>query len=370
MKVRSFLLDWLEPMYERNPRLRHALWLADRHLDRVKSTAASVFPQLIRPEPRSLFISLTANCNLRCQGCRYGRDFMPGHQLPWSILRDLLDDAKALGFNRVRFYGGEPLLHKDLPRLVAYASKLGLRYWITTNGMLLKETIDELFDAGLRRITIGFYGVGEDYNRYVQRRDRFARLEAGVAYVRERYGMNVSMGLDWLLMRPTCSLSSVHETWRFAECYQVPIQVNLIHYSLPYFSEGKDRELQFRPDDRPAIERVVAELIRLKTIRPELIVQHPIALRAIPDWLTKGPNMRLPCHSYRLIWVGPDGTVQMCYVTFKLGNLHDKRLAEMLYTPAHRQAARDAFALNCPNCHCGYDKRTVSHAPSRRLYAR
>ncbi|MGH8066618.1 MAG: radical SAM/SPASM domain-containing protein [Candidatus Entotheonellia bacterium] len=368
MTVRSLLLDWLEPIYERHPQVRDTLRMSDATLDRVKGSAARWFPQLIRPEPRSLFIALTANCNLHCQGCRYGRDFMPGQQLSWAMVRNLLDDAKALGFDRVRLYGGEPLLHKDLPRIVEHAARLGLRFWITTNGILLREHIDALFNAGLRRVTVGFYGVGEDYDNYVQRPERFARMEAGVSYARDRYGMDISMALDWLLMRPTCNLNSLHETWRFAERYQMPIHVNLIHYSLPYFTEGQDHELQFRPHDRPAIESVVGELLRLKDVRPELVIQHAIALRAIPDWLLKGPNMRVPCHSYRLIWVGADGTVQLCYVTFKLGNLHEKRLADMLFTPEHRQSARDAFSLNCPNCHCGYDKRTLSHGPSRRLY--
>jgi cyclic pyranopterin phosphate synthase len=69
-----------------------------------------------------------------------------------------------------------------------------------------------------------------------------------------------------------------------------------------------------------------------------------------------------------LIWVGPDGTVQLCYVTFKLGNLHGTRLRDLVFTKAHEKASRDAFSLNCPNCHCGYDKRVLSHGPTRRLY--
>jgi len=46
--------------------------------------------------------------------------------------------------------------------------------------------------------------------------------------------------------------------------------------------------------------------------------------------------------------VGPDGTVQLCYVTFKLGNLHGTRLRDLVFTKAHEKASRDAFSLNCP----------------------
>jgi len=104
-------------------------------------------------------------------------------------------------------------------------------------------------------------------------------------------------------------------------------------------------------------------------LRPELLQQSEMALRSIPDWLLKGPGMKVPCERYRLIWVGADGTVQMCYVTFKLGNLHEKRLSEMLFTPEHRQFSRDAFALRCPNCHCSYFSRVETHALSRLRYS-
>jgi cyclic pyranopterin phosphate synthase len=368
VSVRSKIIRWLAPVYNKNPQLRETLKLADTGIDSVRKFVAKTFPQVIRPELRSLFIVLTANCNLRCRGCLYGRDFMPGHQLPWPMVRDLLDDAKTLKFDKVRLYGGEPLLHRDLPRIVAHSTSLGLPTWISTNGMLLKRKIDELFAAGLRTVNVGFYGTGKDYDRYVRQPDSFARLEAGIAHIRQRYGTEVSVSLDWLLMRPTCNLKSLHETFRFAERYNTPIGVNLIHYSLPYFTEGENRELQFSPKDCAEIDRVIAALIQFKESRPDLIPQPLPSLKAIPDWLLNGPDMRVPCDCSRLIWVGPDGTVQMCYVTFKLGNLNEKRLTNIVFSPEHLQAARNAFSLKCPNCHCGFADRTLAYGPTRRLY--
>jgi cyclic pyranopterin phosphate synthase len=193
---------------------------------------------------------------------------------------------------------------------------LGLHPWLTTNGILLKEKIDDLHNAGLRAVSIGFYGTGEEYNTYVQRPEQYARMERGVAYTRDRYGMNIDLTLGWLLMRPSCNLEAVKEMWRFSEKYKTSVGVSLVHYSLPYFTEGPNRELQFRAEDRPAIEEVVAELIRLKRLRPEILQQSVMALRSIPDWLLKGPAMKVPCDRYRLLWIGANGIVQMCYVTF------------------------------------------------------
>ena len=369
MSLRSHLRSALAPALKDSPRLWSAARALDEGLERARFSAARVLPVLIRPEPRRLHVAITAYCNQRCIGCRYGRDFMPGSQLPWPVVRDLLDDARAIGMWDVRLYGGEPLLHPDLPRMVEHTVGLGLECYLTTNGIRLGEQIDTLYAAGLRRVTIGFYGVGDAYDRYAQRKGRFARVEASIARVRARYGSDVSIRINWLLMRPTCSVAALEDMLAFAEKYDLQVRVDLIHYSLPYFDEGPDRCLQFRPEDEPAIRAVVDALLRHRAERPERFTQTAPAIRSSPDWLLRGPEMRVPCDNYQMIWVGADGTVKLCYVTFELGNLHERRLSEMVFTETHRQAARDAFQLNCPNCHCELDTRIAKHAPSLARYS-
>ena len=80
--------------------------------------------------------------------------------------------------------------------------------------------------------------------------------------------------------------------------------------------------------------------------------------------------MDVPCDAYKLMWVGADGTVQLCYAAFPLGNLHETRLRDIFGTSAHRRACLDAFKLECPHCHCGRSSRIMSHLPSRIRYAR
>ena len=369
MSLRSQLYDVVAPTLRKFPKLKQAAIEADKRIELLRHTAADYFPQVIQPNTRSLTVAITAYCNLRCIGCRYGRDFMPNAQLPWELARDMFDDAKAAGVEYVRLYGGEPLLHPDLPKMVAHCVKVGLRVYVTTNGILLKDKVDELYDAGLRDFTIGFYGVKDHYDNYVQRQNRFAQLEAGLDYVREKYGQEIGLRMNWLLMRPSCTVAALHEAFQYVEKYNFPMRVDLIHYSLPYFTEGPEKMLQFRAEDLPEIREVTKELVRLKLAKPTLIDQSAMSLASIPDWLLKGEAMRVPCDKYQMLWIGADGTVQLCYVTFKLGNLHETRLRDILFTPAHHQAARDAFAVNCPNCHCGYDSRVHKHLPSMRKYS-
>ena len=367
MHFRSRVHRWLGPL-RRYPAVWERLRALDLTLDRGRQTTARILPIVIRPVPLRLQVAITAHCNLRCIGCRYGRDFMPNRELPLAMVEQLLSDARDAGVREVRLYGGEPLLHRDLPRMIERTIELGMQPWVTTNAILLEERIDALYAAGLRQITVGYYGSGADYNAYVQRRNRYARLEAGFAAVRERYGMDVRLRINWLLMRPSCNLADLDAAFGFAERYDAEIQVDLIHYSLPYFTEGPDRVLQFRADDRLAIDEVVAELVRRKKSHPERFRQSLAGLRSIPDWLLLGPEMRVPCDSHEMLWVGADGSVQQCYVTFPLGNLHQHRLREIVFSSAHRQAARDSFQLNCPNCHCNYDRRVDKHGPAHARY--
>lgn len=368
MSFRSSVRAWLVPALKKQPRLWSLVRETDLAVERSRHSAARVLPVLIRPQPRQMHIAITAHCNQRCVGCNYGRDFMTGSQLSLDMVKALVDDAAEAGFHEIRLYGGEPLLHPDLPAMVKHVVDRGMRPYVTTNAVLLRHKIDALYEAGLRNMNIGFYGVGDAYDSYVHRHRSFERVEAGIKATRDKYGMDINMRINWLLMRPSANLADLDAACQFAARYRLRIQVDLVHYSLPYFTEGPERELAFRPEDRPQLELIAADLLRRQREQPDLFLHPDVALRSIPDWLIKGPDMRVACDAGNMVWVGADGTVQLCYVTFKLGNLHEQRLSSMLFNATHRQAARDAFALECPNCHCGYDVRVQKDATMARHY--
>jgi MoaA/NifB/PqqE/SkfB family radical SAM enzyme len=343
---------------------------ADAGAKLLRHTVAAAVPAIIRPVPEQITVAITANCNLRCIGCRYGRDFMPNAELPTPIVRDLLADAMDAGFPTVRLYGGEPLLHRDLPRIIEYALRVGIKPYVTTNGILVQRRIHDLYDAGLRALTIGFYGVADAYDAYVARDGAFAQLERSVAFVRDTYEMNIDLQINFLLTKQTCSIELLHQAWAFARRYRLSMNIDLIHYSLPYFTQGHDGELQFDDSDRHRLLELCRELLRLKASDGGVLAEPEASIRSIPDWALKGSGMEVPCDAYKLIWVGADGTVQLCYAAFPLGNLHKTRLRDIFGTDQHRTACRDAFTLQCPHCHCGRSSRIASHLPSRIRYAR
>jgi len=108
---------------------------------------------------RNLRLSVTDRCNLRCAYCMPEKDYvwLPREDvLRFEEISTLVDVFVALGVNKLRLTGGEPLLRRDLPALVQMlAAKSGLTdLALTTNGVLLAEHAAALRTAGLGRITV------------------------------------------------------------------------------------------------------------------------------------------------------------------------------------------------------------------------
>jgi len=134
---------------------------------------------------RSLRISVTDRCNLRCKYC------MPEEEYTWLPRETILSfeetDALAgifteLGVDKVRLTGGEPLLRKDLPVLMRKLRRnprikdLAL----TTNGVLLAEQAQAFHDAGLHRVTVSLDTLKRERFKALTRRDSFQQVLEGI----------------------------------------------------------------------------------------------------------------------------------------------------------------------------------------------
>lgn len=134
---------------------------------------------------RSLRLSVTDRCNLRCAYC------MPEEEYAWLPRGDLLDFDELtrlaavfarLGVDRLRLTGGEPLLRRDLDGLVRrLAAVPGVRdLALTTNGVQLAAQAERLAAAGLRRVTISCDTLDRERFRALTQRDALAATLAGL----------------------------------------------------------------------------------------------------------------------------------------------------------------------------------------------
>src|SRR5215475_7369171 len=137
------------------------------------------YPQYLRGGKagslRNLTIEVTFRCNARCRMCPlYGEhtddqsftSVANGRkELTTEAIRSVLQQCAQMGGERVLFTGGEPLLRPDLPELVAFGSKLGMKVGIISNGYLLTENLArDLTAAGLDWLHISLDGPAEVHN--------------------------------------------------------------------------------------------------------------------------------------------------------------------------------------------------------------
>jgi cyclic pyranopterin phosphate synthase len=108
-----------------------------------------------------LRISVTDRCNFRCTYCMPKEVF--GHAYRFIDRAELLSfeeitrvagAAVGLGVRKLRLTGGEPLLRRDLERLIGMLAGLDAELTLTTNASLLSRKAQALKDAGLSRITV------------------------------------------------------------------------------------------------------------------------------------------------------------------------------------------------------------------------
>jgi len=122
----------------------------------------TVLDTLGRPM-RDLRVSVTDRCNFRCGYCMPREVFGPGHAflrradvLTFEEIERAVRAAVALGVRKVRLTGGEPLVRRDVERLVAGLARIDAieDLTLTTNGSLLAARARALAEAGLHRVTV------------------------------------------------------------------------------------------------------------------------------------------------------------------------------------------------------------------------
>ncbi len=138
-----------------------------------------------------LRISITDKCNLACQYC------VPKDSLPLLLHEDIAryeeilritNIAVKLGITKVRITGGEPLIKKGVLNFIKKISKIkGIEdISITTNGVLLKQNIDQLIDSGVNRLNISLDTLKPEKFKSISGRDFFDKVWNGIMAAHEK----------------------------------------------------------------------------------------------------------------------------------------------------------------------------------------
>lgn len=136
----------------------------------------------------NLRISVTDRCNLRCIYCMPEEAlFLPREELlTFEEITRFVQTVQPLGINKIRLTGGEPLLRKDLHKLVHMLVQVpGIEdLSLTTNGLLLAQQAPRLYEAGLRRLNVSLDTLDPQHFRQLARREGLEQVLAGIEVAR------------------------------------------------------------------------------------------------------------------------------------------------------------------------------------------
>lgn len=131
-------------------------------------------------------IKLTSRCNLRCRMCKYWRTEGEEELTTGDVIR-AIKSLHGLGCRKVHFSGGEVFLRDDLLEIVDYATSLGLKVNLTTNGTLIrKSTATRLIKSKVNSISFSLDGADAKlHDRIRGMKGAYRRIIRGIGHIAE-----------------------------------------------------------------------------------------------------------------------------------------------------------------------------------------
>ncbi len=280
----------------------------------------------------NLRVSVTDRCNLRCTYC------MPedvtfrdkSELLTFEEITSFVRVAATLGVNKVRLTGGEPLMRKELHKLVRLIAVVPgiLDIGVTTNGILLAEQAEALFDAGLRRMNVSLDTLDATRFRELTRRDGVEKVLAGLA-VAKRAGF-APIKVNAVAIRGFAE----HDVVPLARyCRDNGFELRFIEY-MPIGADSWEREkVFFASEILELIGREVGELVPANTdpSAPAL----DFAYRDGSGTVGVIASVSRPfCHSCNRIRLTADGKLRNC-----LFSLDETDVKDLLRSPSLNEEA-------------------------------
>jgi len=310
--------------------------------------------------PTMISISMTNRCNSKCGTCSLWKDKSAEGELSCEDWQTIISKIRDwYGPFQFSISGGEPFLRKDLCNIIRHAVNLGCYPTLITNGLLMsKKQILRLADAGLKEVVFSLNGTTEethDFTRGVP--GGFRKIMQAIDDV-QRYGNGMPVGIATILMG--YNLSELPDMVRWVKergLSRISFQALFYETGASSYQEGWYNESKLWQPRLGSYDECIDQLIEMKT------AGYPIKncesqLRQFKSYFGN-PDVTLPIackigiHGF---FVGPDGSVRLCYLFDPVGNLLEEspsRLWNSARTRAIRREIRKC-PLNCRLKNCNY----------------
>lgn len=300
--------------------------------------------------PISVVLMLTYRCNHRCRMCDFPERFDPElEEMDTTRVKQLLTEIAALSGGGISFYGGEPLLRKDLVELVAFARKLGLTVHITSNGFSMTEELAEsLIRAGTSIFTISLDGATPEVND--RQRGVVGAFNNAVAAIRYLKAAREKLKTDTRLV--VASTLTPHNLSGLASLFELVRGLGVDNYTIFEAQSLAEMPNSFSEQEINRLRAVNTNLIELKKQYPDFIDNSKAYLKIVQKLLS-GKKAYLKCFApYTDIFIDPYGYVFPCNYFLGMnqaaGRLKPGELSRFWYSQEY-QKTRKRLA-GCGKC--------------------
>lgn len=172
-----------------------------------------------------LRISVIDRCNLRCVYCMPEEGIESIHHdeiLTYDEILRICEIVSELGIRKIKITGGEPLVRKDIVNLIRDIKNIDKieQVTLTTNGILLHEMLDDLYDAGIDAINISLDTLNKDNFKKITRRDG---LEKVLMSIDKAYDLGIRVKINCLAIRDF-NLRELVEIASFAKDREIDVR--------------------------------------------------------------------------------------------------------------------------------------------------
>lgn len=282
------------------------------------------------PRLSSIYFYLSSYCNLNCSHCWISPEYInkseAPEEAPFSLLKDIIDQALPLGLRAIKITGGEPFLNSNIFQLIAYASSKKLTIKIETNATLIDERRAKfLKENSVQQVAVSLDGPNREIHEIIRRRKGcFGKAIEGINALKK-------CGLHVQVIMSLCKYNSdyMEDTINLAEKYCAnSFKINHIsNVSRGELLRNKGMTLNVS-DYIEFNKRIEQEIQPRHKIR--IIFDIPLAFKALKNI----KNERGVCGIKNILGVLGDGNISICGIgnvlsSLKLGNVRNDALRDI-----------------------------------------
>ena len=314
--------------------------------------SAKLLPSAVRP--LSAHIKLTENCQAKCISCDYWKSRWQD-AIDTDRAIDLVNQLGSAGIRSLRFTGGEPLLRKDLCRVLQKADTSGFkRIIVQTNGLLLKKLHQQINDSPITNISVSIDGLKGTNDQIRGIRGYFDLALEGVKLLRNKQ-VAFSVTLNRLSAQELTELAGV------VRGLGADLEFNILSRSL-YFLKDADIDSMW---PEPSDVNVITNFLRDTVKRPAYEVDY------IRQYYNNETIEEPPCVlGFLQVFVISNGDVLTgCYPLKPVGNILRDRLEAILASEEYSRQCMAMLRRECPGCTCGVESSlAMKHSASSALF--